>query len=360
MVKNVLFLAGAPPADSLAWDENRLATDFRSPVRRFLGDERIDSTHLALTAASYPLAKWRDVPLKYTKESTAMTAGPSPKEAAKFASFEGDGGYEHLNFLEYSLAVLQSLDSSQIGLPDDTALEESTFVTGGSFGTFLSTDPSLNTSSDSLASYSSANLGQQFVNFSGQVTDLKRIPNAHHLKAIHPQTMTVNVLASVISIQPTRTVRLRKRNGDMDIVEVLLGDETKAGFTTTFWLTPMDTQVGRPPASNARQNGLREILDNLRSGDILLLTHIALAEFNSNVFGQSLSRRITRNNTTVTVVSDGITGLSFPLLAKLKRVREWAENFVGQGKKRAASPDALKGQDKKQRPGTVLPPDTQY
>ncbi|CZT24299.1 uncharacterized protein RCC_10020 [Ramularia collo-cygni] len=358
-----LFLAGSPDAESLVWDESVLAMAFGSPVRRFLGIDHHDSTEIGLTAASYPLAKWRCVPLGQ-RPHTAVPAKPTPPEDIEFASFHHDGDEAHLNFLEYSLAVLQNLDSSQIGPPQGTALEESTYMTIGSFGTSLSTDSNLQTSSGSLASYSSENPQQQIVNFSGQVTDLQNIPNARLLKSIHPQTMTVNILASVISVQPTRTVKLRKRTGEMEIVELLLGDETKAGFTTTFWLTSVESQAGRPPASNARQNGLRDLLDNLRSGDALLLTNIALAEFNSNVFGQSLSRHTTKNNTTVTVLSAGVVGLSAPVTTKLKRVKEWAGNFVGQGTKRAASPrdggDGDGGRGKKGRHDTVLPPDTQY
>lgn len=363
MAKNLLFLTGAPAAESLEWDEIGLAVDFQSTLRRFMGDDKDKSAKLDLAIASIPLAKWRDVPLKQ-KQETAATTKPSPKEAAQFRSFQDGGEDEHLNFLEYSLAVLQNLDSSQIGPSDDniddTVLEESTYVTAGSLSTVTSSETHFQTSSGSVASYTSGNLEQQVVNFSGQVTDLQRIPNARHLRAIHPQTMTVNILASVIAVQPARTVRLRKRQGEMDIIEVLLGDETKAGFTTTFWLVPVESQAGRPPASNARQNGLREMLEHLRLGDVLLLTHIALAEFNSNVFGQSLSRRTTRNNTTVTVLADGVSGLSAPLLAKLKRVKHWAGNFVGQGTKHALSQSRVEGTGDRQLARPVLPPDTQY
>jgi hypothetical protein len=78
MVKNVLFLAGAPDAELLEWDESGLSRDFNSPARRFLGDEKIDSTQLALTAASYPLAKWRDVSLKQNKDTALFGSCPSP------------------------------------------------------------------------------------------------------------------------------------------------------------------------------------------------------------------------------------------------------------------------------------------
>lgn len=360
MTRNMLFLAGAPTTESLDWSEIGLAPGFQSSTRRFMGEPKHDSSELSSTTASFLMAKWRDLPLKQHKQNVATTAQPAPREATRFASFDGDGEDEHLQFLEHSLAILQNLDSSQIGPLDDTTMEESTYVSAGSFSAIPSTESQFETSSGSLSSHSSGNPGHQVVNFAGQLTDLQHIPNARHLKAIHPQTMTINVLASVISVQPARTVRLRKRTGEMDIIEVMLGDETKAGFVTTFWLAPVESQGQRPPASNARQNVLREMLENLRSGDTVLLTHIALAEFNSNVFGQSLKRRTTRNNTTVTVLRDGVTGPSAPVLAKLKRVKQWADNFVGHGTKRHASPGPLVGGRKMHRPGSLLPPDTQY
>ncbi|KAF2215194.1 hypothetical protein CERZMDRAFT_23534, partial [Cercospora zeae-maydis SCOH1-5] len=189
------------------------------------------------------------------------------------------------------------------------------------------------------------------------ITDLKRIPTAHHLESIHPQTMTINVLASVISIQPPRTVRLRRRAAEMDIIEILVGDDTRAGFNISFWLPPTDSQ--RSNGSQSRHSpSLKGALDEVRSGDMLLISNVALGTFKSNVYGQSLNKRITRNNTSVVKLSNDIAGLSAPAMAKLERVQDWSSNFVGKplGSKRAASPDPHHFGHRKRK--SLLPPDT--
>ncbi|KXS97988.1 hypothetical protein AC578_8746 [Pseudocercospora eumusae] len=352
----VIFLTGAPDASSLSWNENDLPSHFNLRHRRFLqaGDED-QTTQDSLALATQSLARWREVEIDGQnhppRDSRGRHANP---EATQFLSFQNDSkiqNAEHSDFLERSLYAWQNLDSSQIAVPENTAYDDTTCVTGASFNTTLSTESSYQTSTSSASESSE----QQVVTFNAPVTDLKRIPNARHLEKIHPQTMTINVLAGVIAVQPTRTVQLKKRTGEMDIIEVVVGDETKAGFTISFWLPPIDTssQVG------ASKDQLRNVLQSLRSGDIILVTHIALGEFKSNVFGQSLSKRITRNNTTVAVLSSNVTGFSPPLLAKLNRVRDWSSHFVSRkASKRDASP-AITLEVFKKRAKKPLPLDTQ-
>lgn len=357
----VLFLTGSPDADALSWNQTSLTSSFLPAFSRFLRDDGLatfDSTGTAPSSvqASLPLAKWRAISCDSDKEriNTIGMRTLEPTRATQFLSFSDPGQprgdeVERMDFLEHSLAILQNLDSSQIELPDGT-YDDATAFSSSSFGTSLSTD----LSDGSLATYSTEAPEQQVVSFSGPVKDLREIPNARHLQAIHPQTMTVNVLAGIIAVQPTRTVKLRKRDGEMDIVEVLIGDDTRAGFTISFWLLPLDSQAEN---STSGKDTMREHLSKLRAGDVVLVTHVALSEFNGNVYGQSLSKRITRNNTSVTVLSDNATGCPAPTMAKLKRVREWSDNFVG--KKRAASPMEIFGADPKRRRTMELPPETQ-
>ncbi|KXT08823.1 hypothetical protein AC579_1892 [Pseudocercospora musae] len=353
----VIFLTGAPYASTLSWNENDLPSHFNLRHRRFLQAEDEDqTTQDSLALATQSLARWREIEIdgqyQPPDEARGREAGP---EATQFVPFQDDSNNqdaEHRDFLERSLFALQNLDSSQIAVPEDTVYDETTYVNGASFNTTLSTELSYQTATSSA----SENSEQQVVTFNGPVTDLRRIPNARHLESIHPQTMTINILAGVIAVQPTRTVQLRKRTGEMDIIEVVVGDDTKAGFTISFWLPPVDSQAHRSCASKSQ---LRDVLQGLRSGDIVLVTHIALGEFKNNVFGQSLSKRITRNNTAIVVLSSNVTGFSPPLMAKLSRVREWSSHFVGRKDlKRAAPPDIDLGVVKK-RAKHVLPPDTQ-
>ncbi|USW51954.1 Putative nucleic acid-binding protein [Septoria linicola] len=376
--KRLLFLTGAPVAADLSWNNQNCNAGPGPRLRRYLGIADADDDAFLFTqtqtAASFSFAKWRQVPFRDSESQEA--------EAPRFLSFhESDlarPSQEHMNFLQHSLAVLQNLDSSQIcAAPDETAYNETTFVSALS----SNSDTSYQTSyGSSFSTNATGEPSQQIVNFNGQITDLQRIPTARHLDSIHPQTMTINILASVISLQPARTVRLRKRSGEMDIIEILLGDETRAGFPISFWLPPAAdndslhhqqraTRSGPGsgpgpgpsgiPKSND-SNNMRDILAEVRSGDTLLITHIALGQFNGNVYGQSLSRRITRNNTSVVKLTEGVIGLSAQAMVRMKKVKEWSANFVGRpGVKRAASPSSLETAANGKKRRSILPPDTQ-
>ncbi|GIZ45271.1 hypothetical protein CKM354_000844600 [Cercospora kikuchii] len=363
MSRRVIFLAGAPDSSAIDWSqwlERNNDDTICLRIRRYLGiaNRGDDNSLYTLTqaTASRPIAKWRHVPLN---EDAEFEKQP---EATQFLSFnnasKGQSDQEHVQFLEYSLAALQNLDSSQIASEplDYSTHDETTFVSDLSFNSDITT--SLPTTA-STSTNASDEHQQQIVNFAGYITDLKRVPTARHLDSIHPQTMTINILASVISIQTRRTVRLRKRAAEMDIVEVLVGDETRAGFNISFWLPPADSQRSNAPSRFEERFSLKAILDEMRIGDLLLISNIALGTFRSNVYGQSLSKRITRNNTSILKLSKDIVGLSAPSMAKLARVRDWSSNFVGNktGTKRVASPDSTQFGHRKRN--SLLPPDTQ-
>ncbi|KAK4502665.1 hypothetical protein PRZ48_006091 [Zasmidium cellare] len=357
MAGGVVFLAGAPEADSLTWEDSQLSPYFTAPIRRFLGDAATqdETTQASTIPASHPLAKWRAVDTPgHERPGEGATKPKTRAERTQFLSFHDSADSEHEDFLEYSLAVLQDLESSQIDDAEATFLDETNVLPSTSFSTTVSTEYSLR----SEASMSAALPSQQVVSFSGPITDLRRVPNARHLQSIHPQTMTINVLAGVISIQAPRTVHVRRSGAEMDIVEVLLGDDTRAGFSISFWLAPVDSQR---PFQSFNKDGLRGKLSDLRIGDVVLVTQIALSEFRGNVYGQSLSRRITRNNTSLTVLSDHVGGLSGSNATKLEKVRNWSRNFVGKGHQPQESPELPRSSTSKRRRSEMeLPPDTQF
>jgi hypothetical protein len=155
----------------------------------------------------------------------------------------------------------------------------------------------------------------------------------------------------------------------MDMIEVLVGDDTRAGFNISFWLAPTTVESPEPARRSAGGGGggggrggapadARATLRGLRPGDVVLVTYLALAHFNGNVFGQSLSRRITRNNTELVACTEERTGgLVGPVGAKVERVRRWAGAFVGNRHQRpVASPT---DPTFKKRKKSLLPPDTQ-
>ena len=271
-------------------------------------------------------------------------------EQTQFLSFQHKAGTpekkEYLHFLEHSMAVLDDLDSSLIApQADDTeGGDQTTFLSVTSFAT---TSFRTSISSDSLDRESPAQNVADPVQLKAiaSITDLNRIPNADHITRIQPQTITINLVVGVIAVLPSRTVRLKRRNAQMDIIELTVGDDTRAGFPISLWLVPIDSQ--RKPSDDLRQQ-----LHDLRSGDVILLENVALSCFRDCVYGQSLSRRFARNSTSITVLEGDCAPVSPASCAtKLKRVRKWTSDFVGVAKKPSSFQAKHKADD--------LPPDTQ-
>ncbi|KAK3675913.1 hypothetical protein LTR78_004105 [Recurvomyces mirabilis] len=346
-----ILLAGAPEVEQLDWNDDDLFHDFDTPIRRFLdqagfeGTQGLNTTTLpsdSTPTASFP--KWRGIAIPVPRQDDKMAEAVAPPQT-QFLSFHNpdneDGTQERLRFLELSLAMLSELQSSQIAGPEETTFMSTySFATGTSF-----------TTSNGETEYSSTS-PTKFANdtnglpMRGDVTDLKGIPSAEHITRIQPQTVTVNILAAIISISPSRTVSLRRSNREMAIVEIVLGDETRAGFSVSFWLAPRDSQ-------HKQADDLRSSLQAWRSGDVVLIQNVALSAFKGCAFGQSLSRKFARNSTSVIVLSgDSSHKLPVPLQAKSDRVQGWADDFVGRTRK----PSALRrGKDAERE----LPPDTQ-
>jgi hypothetical protein len=157
--------------------------------------------------------------------------------------------------------------------------------------------------------------------------------------------MTVNLLVGIISIAPARTVTTRKGGHDMDIIELTVGDETKAGFTISSWHQAQDSQHRHKVEDKSRT-----VLSSLRPQDVVLIERVALSSFRNAVFGQSLNRRATKNTTAFTVLhkandfrADSAQQSTFPLAVehKLERVRDWVSSFVGPSVKRKAQSEPL-------------------
>lgn len=141
----------------------------------------------------------------------------------------------------------------------------------------------------------------------------------------------------------------------MEILDLLVGDETRAGFSVSFWLPPADSQGSR--AAKSESDDLRATLQSARAGDVVLLRNVALSVWRKAVYGQSLGRRWARNCTRIEKIEDGAVHkgnvLPFGFVGKLARVRGWRDEFVG---RRAARKVAKSGKRKFE---DELPPDTQ-
>jgi hypothetical protein len=349
----IIILAGPPDATSLDYSDAMLLDDFVEPVRRFLGEEASSVDAIATSTGSSTPAKWRS--LKYTPGGLSKEKlNQIVSRPAQFLSFSEEiqdyatstGNPEE--FLEHSMAVLENIYSSQLQPTSDTNIQDSTiFPTTSMSLTDTSSDPSLSFLTDSPPTTAILNVSSNCI-----ITDLKSIPPASHISAIHPQTMTLNIVVGIITVSSLRTVSLRRRNAEMGIIEVTVGDETRAGFNITFWLTPVESQQ-----RNQANDELRHTLTKLRAGDLVFMRNVALSCFRGAVYGQSLpQRRFGGCRTTVSSLSsnriDGTQNTTFS--SKVDRVRQWTSDFVGVAKGRSSV-----GIKSLKRRHEELPPDTQ-
>lgn len=190
-----------------------------------------------------------------------------------------------------------------------------------------------------------------------ELHDIKDIPNAAYLRSIIPQTPSVTLVVAVIGINPLRRVTARHSKQELDILELIVGDETRTGFGVTFWLPVPETHK----QGNNASAELRENILGIRLRDIVLMRNVGLGSFQDLVYGQSLWRGITKvellhrqqidsqdvQGAYSTVAIDTATRED-RLLCKVRSVRGWLMNFVG-----------TKARYGSHIVGQPLPPDTQ-
>ena len=171
--------------------------------------------------------------------------------------------------------------------------------------------------------------------------------------------MTVSLLLGIIAMPPRRTIITRKDARTISLLELTVGDETKAGFGINIWL-PAPFSYLKPGEID-----LRAEVERLRVRDVVLMRNVALTSFRGRVYGQSLRRGMTRVELVYRFGGQGeeaergvLAGMGRELdgegggvvLEKVRRVREWVLGFVGGGDRRKGG----KGEK-----GVQLPPDTQ-
>jgi hypothetical protein len=203
------------------------------------------------------------------------------------------------------------------------------------------------------------------------LSDLEDIPSATYLCSIEPQTVTVNIIVGVLSIAPPRCVTTGARWGrerQSELVELLVGDDTKTGFSITMWLPP-DLHVtwkdGATDMPDGSRSALRRSLRLLRPRDIVLIRNVALSSFRGKVHGQSLRNDITKVDLlfrkkqdrddvggSYTVQAVNSAGENDPQLMKVKKVRDWMVSFVPEPVTEVTSSGS------RRRGRRRLPPDT--
>jgi len=373
-----MILTGAPPSSSVHPAAPDLLDGFTEPVARFAA---LTTKHTpTISTSSVPgtttsrSAVWRSIPLHRHHIPTGFSQTYHLNAAADDGHFftlardrfdievlsEGESAdtaaAESLlsQFYEYSLAMHDDVPSSQLA-PHATDSATSQATTDSSFYSSREDDEesSLRAAKPPLALPPHAAAAQH-------LSDLDDIPKAPQLLSLHPQTVTANLIVGLISLSPARAVRTRW-GATRHLVEVLVGDDTRAGFAVTFWL---------PSSSSAVDGG--GPLAGLRVADVVLMRHVALHVFAGRVYGSSLRGGFTRVHLLYRrrLGSEDVAGYygardleagePHPQLEKTRRVRDWVVRFVRQGegeekeesirRKKGKGPAALRSWD-------VPPPD---
>jgi hypothetical protein len=333
MSRKTIFLMGAP-SGRLRWDETDLLQDAVPPFHA------PNKTSKSASSVAADDVKWRVLQGQATDLVSAQdqdtlflnTVDLQPKAP-------GDVLLSH--FYEHSISIRDthylsdsSYDETTMSLDDSNAIE-------------------------SVASGDSHSNDTHF-DFSGEIYDLRDIPNAAYLRSIIPQTMSVTVVVAVLGINPPRRVTARYSNQQFDILELVVGDETKTGFGVTFWL-PAVEHARQKKTDAERDDGYKQKLSGLRPRDIVLIRHVGLSFFQDRVYGQSLRKTMTKVDLLHRRPLDANDlGGIYPartinaakrenkLLYKIQLVHDWTMNFVG-----------MKKQGRGGSAGRPLPPDTQ-
>jgi hypothetical protein len=267
------------------------------------------------------------------------------------------------DFLQHSLIFHDTLLSSQVAqdMVTDQTISSSSFLTT-SFGTTTS----------ELSSPSRADGQTLILQVPSKMTiaPLGSLPSAQHLHSIYPQTPTPNTICVLMAPIERREVLVRRGGFKMDLYELTVGDDTRAGFKVTFWLRPPRQLIND---QSHVQRSLLETLDSIKTGDILLLRNIALTSFRDTVYGQSLNPAIARARTTIDVLMKGtglsvgqVDGLSPTVVETFMRVKKWARGHVAtnEGGSRTRTGVSARRDGPETRviassmPDEYLPPDT--
>lgn len=336
MADKILIFAGAPESRTLNWDSDDLLSEFQDAI---VWLTNTDATKAAVLPAAPSLpdhAAWRSLslnrsrlPIGFSQQHEYVpslqygpddtTFGPSPEFLTTVSlSFADSDHGEHpvlSQLYEHSMIAHQELPSSQL-----------VFQSTGQATSFLDDDTTSFLSGD--GSQAESVKGPLLFRGNDLLSDLKNVPSAAYLDKIRPQTMTCNLVVGIISISQPQVVKTRW--GSKYLAEILVGDETKAGFAITYWL-PYDTVEESP-------------LAGLRPRDIVLMQNVALNVFTKKVYGSSLRKNLTKLHLLYRMKLDSQDaggyystsdlsshGDAHPQLEKTRRVRDWVINFVGLG-----------------------------
>jgi hypothetical protein len=328
-----IFLVGSPLSSNLKWDKNELLNEpihpFETyPQRRITVEEPARAKWRVLPSDNIPYQEHVDPAFLVSDQLHATPDAPRNLEDSDLSKF-----YRH-SFLvheasEISTSELEIADSTQ-----ESSLREDS-VTTSTYDKDAPRSPGI-------------------LHIPGPLRDLHDLPTAKYIQSIAPQTMTVNLIVGVLAVHPPRRVVTRQWKTELDIVELVVADESKTGFGVNFWIKPDEA------SGNNSKTELARSLAGLRPRDIVLLRNVGLSTFQQQLYGQSLRRGMTTvellHRQTVDV-TDAVgfyesiqSNVQDTPLQKTRRVREWMLRFVT---------DAAGGGSGMSETRGRLPPDTQ-
>lgn len=379
----VLFLTGAPLPNTLVWEEEDLSATLQ-PC--FAEDYKRPSKPIPNSEDVWP--SWRSLPLQQPHLPTGLTQASregrsfgNQEDAGNETSFlsasklsfvsgspvadhtpallasESDREDDLSRYYEHSFALHEDIPSSQIIGPASADKNASFITEPEEFSIAYTANSDLETDEQLARSRLT----------SGRLSNLEDMPNAAYLHSITPQTMTVNLVVGIISISQPRTIKTRRGERSVELVEMLVGDDTRAGFGINIWLPP--SQVGNH--SRPWEDTLRNDTLQLRPRDIVLVKQVALSSFRGKVYCQSLRRGMTTLDLLYRNVVDredrrgafrakdleegAVDDLQF---LKVKRVKHWVTQFVGASANLPGVDNRSKAQLRKSIQLEALPNDT--
>lgn len=338
MPQKTIFLMGAPLPGQLDWDNDELLDN---PMPPFQGSQTTRENQ------SYPNqqpVKWRVLqPLEHEQANVYQSFYQGPDDpnfltTRQLETLDDASTPEEESilsqFYDHSFAVHEASDFTVSGLPEDDSTQETGPKDGRQPLTTFPPEEGPLTSSSTMR-------------IPRTLSNLEDLPTARHLQSITPQTKTVNLIVGVVAVHPPRRIVTRQWKKELDIIELVVGDETKTGFGVNFWLP---TEM---PAKTQEIDRLGQTLATLRPRDIVLLQTVGLGTFQDRVYGQSL-RGMTKVHLLHRWPEDATDagGQGQGDREKLNRVREWVLRFVGTdaGGSMSGMPETQRGR---------LPPDTQ-
>lgn len=370
----MIVIAGAPESATLDWNEkslipvNEVPKSPKRPVspsgKAFSAQWRQLATERLQMRPVLPKLDIDPRPDTASDGSAAEFFAPSEfasqesatSDASETESRPSDGSMGSLEstsedlsaFYDHSFAIHEAIPSSQLSTMSDITPGTPTYESNEEMFPLTPATPGGIIRTPSQRRLSQAPRPKQ-------LSELVNIPNANYLRSISPQTMTVNLVVGILSISPPRTVITGAKYGKSrptELVELLVGDDTKSGFSITLWL-PREMRVNWKDGAHATPEGSRSLLRRqlklLRPRDVVLLQNVALSSFRGKVHGQSLRGDVTKIDLLFRKKVDendmnGVYSVSNLRTAtgkdaqiiRVKKVRDWLVNFVGevQGKGR--------------------------